>query len=230
MSHAGRRATLAALLLLVPAALGGCGTGTGPSPAAGVDGLVIPTPAPEQADFVTGIDNPWLAYEVGSETTYAVSGSAVTTSVVVTVAAGPQVDRVATTAVTATSTAADLAHTDYYAQDRAGNVWWFGREGEWQAGTGGVEAGLLMAATPRFGDGYRSALAPGVDLVADVVAVDSTVAGSTGDYDHVVVIDTTDSDGQVERAWYARGVGLVHQATLAPEDGAADVVLELTQR
>ncbi len=33
-------------------------------------------------------------------------------------------------------------------------MWWFGREGEWSAGVDGAEAGLLMADTPRVGDGY----------------------------------------------------------------------------
>ena len=62
--------------------------------------------------------------------------------------AGPDVAGVATTAVTLG------AWADYYAQDSAGNVWWFGREGEWRAGEDGAEAGIAMLAKPRVGDGY----------------------------------------------------------------------------
>jgi hypothetical protein len=54
--------------------------------------------------------------------------------------------------------------TDWYAQDRRGNVWYFGEataelekgrvtttEGSWQAGRGGARAGIYMPARPRLG-------------------------------------------------------------------------------
>ena len=59
---------------------------------------------------------------------------------------------------------------DYYAQDRHGNVWWFGREGVWRAGEDGAEAGLAMPATPRVGDGWRAAYDAGVVDVRTTVA------------------------------------------------------------
>ena len=62
---------------------------------------------------------------------------------------------------------------DWYAQDERGNVWWFGREGVWRAGTDGAEAGLAMAAAPRVGDGYRMAYEPGVvEDTAEVLEAD----------------------------------------------------------
>ena len=63
---------------------------------------------------------------------------------------------VATTPVTRTEPTGDQV-VDYYAQDRRGNVWWFGREGVWLAGEDGAQAGLAMPATPRLGDGWRAA-------------------------------------------------------------------------
>ena len=51
---------------------------------------------------------------------------------------------------------------DYYAQDRDGNVWWFGRQGVWDVDVAGAEAGLAMPADPRVGDGWRLALLEGV--------------------------------------------------------------------
>ena len=57
---------------------------------------------------------------------------------------------------------------DWFAQDRDGNVWYFGEDtteyddrgrpdtaGSWEAGVDGAQAGLVMPATPRVGDGFR---------------------------------------------------------------------------
>jgi hypothetical protein len=58
---------------------------------------------------------------------------------------------------------------DWYAQDRAGNVWYFGestkeldsqgrvtsREGSWAAGRDGAKAGIFMPARPRVGRSFR---------------------------------------------------------------------------
>jgi hypothetical protein len=58
---------------------------------------------------------------------------------------------------------------DWYAQDAAGNVWYFGeatkeldsrgrvtsREGSWQDGVDGARAGIFMPAKPRVGRSYR---------------------------------------------------------------------------
>jgi hypothetical protein len=59
--------------------------------------------------------------------------------------------------------------TDWYAQDRAGNVWYYGEqtaeldsrgnvtstEGTWQAGRDGAQAGIFMPADPRVGQSFR---------------------------------------------------------------------------
>ena len=84
---------------------------------------------------------------------------------------------VATTAVTRTEPTGDQV-VDYYAQDRRGNVWWFGREGVWLAGEDGAQAGLAMPATPRLGDGWRAA------YDADVVDVRMTVETRRPDRGH----------------------------------------------
>src|SRR5207244_5700176 len=65
------------------------------------------------------------------------------------------------------------ATTDWFAQDREGNVWYFGEatraydgghvstEGSWQAGVHGARPGIVMEADPRIADGYRQELYPG---------------------------------------------------------------------
>ncbi len=231
-----RRAVTAVALLALGA---GCGTASDPSPPAGVDELTVPTPSPDPDDYVDGVDNPWLPLTPGARWAYEVTGGP-GGGVVVTVADAPvTVAGVSATAVetVATFTAPGPGEvdvdgwmttptTDYYAQDTRGNVWWLGREGDWEAGVDGAEAGIAMLATPRVGDGYREALVPGGDgLTAEVAALDGTADTVLGELDDMVVIDVSTPDGLVQRGFYARGAGLVHRETLT---GASDETLELS--
>ncbi len=196
-------------LPLVLVLLVGCGTGSDPVPTAGVDDLVVPTPAPDPADFVDDVDNPWLPLRVGTTWTYAVDGDPAQSSVV-TVGRGPDVAGLVTTAVRRTPPDGPAAATlDYYAQDTSGNVWWCGREGEWRAGADGAQCGLAMLARPRLGDGYREALAPGVDVRSEVVALDGEADVPAGRFGGLVVIETSTVGGPAQRLSYAEGAGLV---------------------
>lgn len=200
-------ATVAAVVLLT-----GCGSASPPSPPSGVDGLEIPTPSPDPDDFVAAIDNPWLPLPLGGTWTYAPTDDPDAGNTTVTAEAGPTVAGVDTIAVAKLTSATSVTSTDWYAQDRHGNVWWFGREGEWEAGIAGARAGLVMPAKPRFGDGFRSALGIGVDVRAEVAGLDGSADVRAGTYDDLVVIDTTTPDEYVVvRSFYARGVGLVQQ-------------------
>ncbi|MEP9361863.1 hypothetical protein ABLE68_02785 [Nocardioides sp. CN2-186] len=193
------RATAAAVAVLVGlTGLTGCGTSGQPSPPSGVDELVIPTPSPEPSDFVSRVDNPWFPLVPGRTATYDVADVVGTHTQTVTVEAGPEIDGVATTARVTTERSARV--TDWFAQDTEGNVWWFGRDGVWQAGADGAEAGIAMLATPRVGDGYRTAYEPGtVEDVVTVTAVDPVQTSSRSDLEPGVTHDST----------YERGVGLV---------------------
>ncbi|WP_157571034.1 hypothetical protein [Nocardioides insulae] len=196
------RAVVTASLVLTPV-LTGCGTFSRTEPPTGVDQLTIPTPSPDPADFVATVDNPWLPLEQGRVSTYAVElpsgGHGVRT---VSVQSGTErIAGVLTTVVLERLTGDAGGILDrafyYYAQDRDGNVWWFGRrdadaegagaeagsgnppspstapEDTWRAGEGGAQAGLVMAAGPRLGDGYRTAYLPGVlEPVATVTEVE----------------------------------------------------------
>jgi hypothetical protein len=182
----------------------GCGTFARSYDPAGVDELTIPTPSPRPVDFVGTVDNPWLPLEPGATRAYAVSGPVADATRTVAVLPGQvEVAGVATTAVR--STTGTAVTTDYYAQDRSGNVWWFGREaatGGWQAGQDGAQAGLAMPAEPRTGDGYRTAYLPGVvEDIATVVKVDADALQ--------VDVTSTLTPGGVTRETYRRGTGLV---------------------
>ena len=149
----GRSCVVAVTPALVLAlALAGCGSVSVDYEETGIDGLTIPTPAPDPEDFVGEVDNPWLPLVPGSTWTYDVDEGAVDGERSVTVE--PSNLRLAGVAVTVVRTETVLGDgpaaetTDYYAQDRDGNVWWFGRQGVWDVEVAGAEAGLAMPRRP----------------------------------------------------------------------------------
>jgi hypothetical protein len=206
--------SVAAVVAPVAFAVTACGSASEPSPPTGVDGLVVPTPDPDPADFVDVVDNPWLPLSQGARWDYRVTDDYGQHRVVTTVVRGPVVAGVPTTSVervTSGRAAVEGTVVDHYAQDTDGNVWWLGREGEWSAGEDGAEAGLAMPAEPRFGDGFLEAVALGVDVRARVASVDASAEPPAGEFTDVLVLQVTSGGGEgVEREeYYAEGVGLV---------------------
>jgi hypothetical protein len=186
--------TLAVLTLGLALGLGGCSSASPTIESSGVDELVVPLDRPVASEFVEVVDNSWLALDPASGPP-----------------SGPVIAGVATTEVIAQD------GIDYYAQDTRGNVWWFGREGVWAVGEDGAEAGLVITAVPRLGDGYQTALAPAadVDLVAEVVGDEVEITVGTTTYEDCVVIEIRDGVSDVvERAYYAEGIGRVQVQTL----------------
>jgi hypothetical protein len=210
---ARRRVGYVALALTVLLAAAGCGAEAPQSVPAGVDELVIPTPSPDPTDFVRGVDNPWLPLAPGATWRYRVSASTPGTLVVTVEDTTYDIAGVATTPVGRTEPTGERV-VDYFAQDRKGNVWWFGREGVWRAGDGGAEAGLAMPATPRVGDGWRAAYGPGlVDVRVTVESNDQSASAPAGRFRELLGIDVTDAlaPGGERRLFFARGVGLVEE-------------------
>ncbi|HEX8374383.1 MAG TPA: hypothetical protein VF606_04305 [Geminicoccaceae bacterium] len=119
-----------------------------------------------------------------------------------------------------------VEHTfDYFAQDRTGNVWYFGEataeivngvpvnnNGAWIAGVDGAKPGIIMPATPRPGLTYRQefALADAED-VGRVESLGEAVRVPAGRFaDTLKTSDFTPIEPDVrENKYYARGVGLV---------------------
>lgn len=213
VGRAGRCVALVAALVL---GLCGCGGASSPeSPPSGIDELVIPTPSPDPRDFVDTVDNPWLALAPGRTWRYRVTGQDEGTLVVSVGRTPREVAGLTATVVTRTEPTGERT-VDFYAQDRQGNVWWLGREGVWQAGTDGAEAGLAMPATPRLGDGWQAAYAEGVvDVRATVATTDQAASTPSGRYTDLVGLDLTsplDPDAS-RRLLYARGLGLVEDVS-----------------
>lgn len=79
---------------------------------------------------------------------------------------------------------------DWYAQDKDGNVWYFGEEskemaggivtsteGSWEAGIDGAKPGIIMEADPKVNDSYRQEYYKGVaEDMADVLALNQSVS------------------------------------------------------
>jgi hypothetical protein len=235
--------TLAGLLLsgLAAATLSGCAGGPPHVDPAGVDGLEIPTPTPDPRDFVASVDNPWFPLEPGTVWTYRSTSEEGAETIVVTVTDRTRVVQGVTTTVVHDVVRDGRGRTvedtfDWYAQDTAGNVWYFGEdttaydgrkastEGSWEAGVDGAEAGLLMPARPRVGDGYAQEYLAGVaEDRGEILALHERREVPAGTYDDVVVTeDTTPLEpALVERKYYARGVGVVFEEDVA---GGSEVV------
>jgi len=223
-----RRGLVALLVPVIAMTLAtGCGSASDPSPPSGVDGLVIPTPSIDPDDFVEEVDNRWLPLPPGSRRTYRVSGEQSGTAVAeVSERTWPVSGVDATVLVT---TFEDRRTADFYAQDLAGNVWWLGRDGVWQAGVDGAEAGLAMAAHPRVGDGFASSGSDGeVEDLAVVRSVEASVTVPAGSYRDCVQIEThSPLDPGVRELWtYADGVGLVQADSLEGSDLLFELVEE----
>ena len=118
---------------------------------------------------------------------------------------------------------------DYFAQDKAGNVYYFGEdvneyanghvvshEGQWRVGRDTDKPGVLMPAHPKVGDSFRSEDIPGIAVEKDrVVASGLTrrIGGHT--YRHVIRIRehaTTPKPAEVEFKTYAPGTGVITEA------------------
>jgi hypothetical protein len=113
---------------------------------------------------------------------------------------------------------------DWYAQDRAGNIWYLGedttehqdgettREGSWEAGVDGAQAGVIMPARPRVGLRYRQEYYAGhAEDRAEVASLHGRARVPYGRFEDVLV--TRDSNplsrGPAEHKYYAVGIGPV---------------------
>jgi hypothetical protein len=128
---------------------------------------------------------------------------------------------------------------DWFAQDRQGNVWYFGEfateydrrgnvrthEGSWEAGVNGAKPGIIMKARPEVGDIYRQEFAPGeAEGLAMVQRPPGRLSVPAGTYEQILKTQeySCDEPDELEYKYYAAGVGLVLART---EDG--DERLEL---
>ena len=218
---ARRGAVAAALLALVVAGAGAAGLPRGAEPA-----VLNP------ADFTTTIDNPWWPMRPGSRWVYRETAPDGTRQrVVVTVTrrtrliANGVTARVVRDVVTEHGEPVEVTE-DWYAQDRAGNVWYLGEatteyedgrpvstEGSFEAGVDGPRPGH-HAGAPRPGLAYRQEYYAGeAEDRAVVLSLRERVEVPFGHFGPGRVLMTRDLDALRPRVqelkFYARGVGPV---------------------
>jgi hypothetical protein len=194
----------------------------------------------EPSDFSTTITNPYFPLDVGTTWTYRGAGE----RVVVTVTDQTRVIAGVTTIVVhdqAFEGSALIEDTeDYYAQDSAGNVWYFGevtgecdgrkitsRAGSWLASVDGAQPGVVMLADPQIGDTYRQEyLAGQAEDQATILQLDASVSGPTGSYQDVLVTEdvTPLEPDLLEHKSYAPGVGVVQEESFEADPGVVRLI------
>jgi hypothetical protein len=226
---------LAALALLTAVSVSACGDGdedlAGPTEAMQPTGTPVQGPSVNPADFVTKIDNPYLPYTPG--TTFRYEGTTKDGPETVVVEVTRQTKKilgVQTVVVrdTVTQEGQVVEDTfDWFAQDREGNVWYFGEdtkeleegkvvstEGSWEAGKDGAEPGIVMKAKPKVGDKYRQEYYKGVaEDRGEVLSLTEKVKVPYGSFTGVLKTkdDTPLEPDVVEEKYYAKGVGFIQE-------------------
>lgn len=230
---AHRRLLAAGVAATAALVLSSCGFGAPRGvPPSGVDGLEVPTPSADPADFVRGVDNPWFPLAPGSTWTYESSRDRTVEVTVAGTTTIAGVDATAVDTIERTRRGRVVAEsTAWFGQDRAGNVWHLGDEGVWQAGRSGAQAGLAMPATPRVGDGFAQELAAGVAQdESRVLAIDAQRTTPYDAFEELVQVEETSplEPGVTTEAFYARGVGLVLEVTTGAGPSSDLELVDLT--
>jgi hypothetical protein len=242
MNRSERAAAVAVVLAGLLAACGeSTGTGTGAVSKTVAPKTISPTYAPaiDPADFSTVVDNPYFPLVPGTRTIFEGVTPEGLERDVVEVSRDTKVVMGVTTRVVHDVVSVDGKPEeetwDWYAQDRAGNVWYFGEDtrklggptvdtsGSFQAGVDGAFPGIVMEARPIVGDRYRQEYAKGeAEDTGEVVDLDgsATLRGDTRKGLLVTEdVNPLDPAAAVEHKYYLRGVGvvLVEHVTGPPE-------------
>jgi hypothetical protein len=134
---------------------------------------------------------------------------------------------------------------DFYAQDKSGNVWYFGEattqfengkpvgtEGSWKAGVNGALPGIVMEAKPKVGDSYNQENAPGIAQDhAEVLSLTGSAAVPFGTFNNNLLVtheDTVIEPDASDIKSYAAGIGQVSGTDL--ETGEQDRLVSITTK
>ena len=187
--------------------------------------------APQRAAarFSVTIDNPFLPFLPGMRWVYRVTDGGASGREVVRVTDRTRILDGVTARVVRDRAydSGDLVEDtrDFYAQDRRGNVWYFGENtktlengkvtstaGSWLAGVNGARPGIVMEAKPKVGDTYGQEHAPGIgEDRATVLNLDGRATVPFGTFSHLLVTKDFSplEPSVVEHKKYLRGVGSI---------------------
>jgi hypothetical protein len=181
-------------------------------------------PTIDPANFVAAVSNPYLPLVPGTSFHYRTEDE----DIMVTITHDTKVILGVTCTVVHDVATEDGEITedtfDWYAQDKDGNVWYFGEdtkayndgqvstEGSWEAGVDRAKPGIIMKADPHVGDSYRQEYAPGVaEDRGEVLSLDESVTVAAGSFEHCLKTkDYTDLEpATAENKFYCPNVGEV---------------------
>jgi hypothetical protein len=221
---------IAASILMIGLALvlvAGCGVSTGKSGNDKVREAYAPNIDP--ADFTTEIDNKYFPLKPGTTYIYEGKTEEGTERIVVTVTDDTRqvmgVECVVVRDKVFLNGGLIEDTFDWYAQDKKGNVWYFGEntkeyengkvvstKGSWEAGVDGAMPGIVMQADPKVGETYRQEYYPGeAEDMAKVLSLNESATVPYGSFDHLLMTRewTPLEPNVVEQKYYAPGMGTV---------------------
>jgi hypothetical protein len=187
------------------------------------------------SDFVARVDNPWFPLLPGSEYRYSGSEGKTKTVDVVKVTHGTKKILGVTTTVihdvVSVKGRATETTNDYYAQDRQGNVWYFGEatqtldkhgkpvstDGSFQAGVNRARAGVLIPGHPKVGQtGRQESLKGQAEDQFKVLDLNAHVSVPFVSSEHALRTNETSplEPKVLDNKFYVRGIGSVREVTL----------------
>jgi hypothetical protein len=121
--------------------------------------------------------------------------------------------------------------TDWYAQDKAGNVWYYGEAtaelnpdgtvkttaGSFQAGKNGARGGIFMPAHPRVGAAYQQEFSKGnAEDRFKILSLSAHITTPGGSSQHAMLTKETTplEPGTIDHKTYVRGIGTVLEVTV----------------
>ena len=122
--------------------------------------------------------------------------------------------------------------SDWYAQDRFGNVWYMGEDtreldhgkfvkanDSWEAGVDGAQPGIIMPGNPQPGGSYRQEYYPGyAEDQARVLGTGGAVSVPFGSFQQTLLTEETApklDPGVNEQKYYVAGLGDVKEHTIS---------------
>jgi hypothetical protein len=205
-----------------------------------VDDAAPYRPVLDPAAFVEAVDNPYWPLKPGTSYVYKTADQQIKVDVT---AERRMVMGVSTVVVKDQAFAGSKLiedTVDWYAQDRAGNVWYFGEAtvsyeddpagdhaGSWEAGVDGALPGVVMLGDPRGGDVYRQEFYAGqAEDLALVRYAGGTIKVPAGQYKDLLVTEewTPLEPDVIELKYYARGIGVVAERQIFGGDEFVQLV------
>lgn len=201
-------------------------------------------PAIDPADFTVAVNNPYFTLSPGTTWRYKSKDSEGTEINEVSVTDETKKVMGATTRVVHDRVWLNGRLTeetfDWYAQDKNGNVWYFGedsteysksgkssKQGSWEAGIDGAKPGIVMQSDPHPGEAYRQEYRKGeAEDMGQVLSLDAAVSVPYGSFKQC--LKTKDwsaiESGGVEHKYYAKEVGNVVLETEARDKKRVELV------